>query len=117
MASEPDGLAAEQIDAPQAILHLPQEREPGRPITIRFWSSVLDQNSSYQVFVDRDPKGRRDDQGNPWATETRIAPFEFDNGLDECFGRPLGSWFRLARRREQHLIFPANEALMKFQQR
>ncbi len=117
MASEPDGLAAEQIDAPQAILHLPQECEPGRPITIGFWSSVFDQNSAYQVFVDCDPKGCRDDQGNPWATETRIASFEFEDGPDECFRRTLGSWFRSARRREQPLIFPANEALMKFQQR
>ena len=117
MASKPDGLAAEQIDAPQAVLHLPQEREPGRAITTRFWRPVFQQHSANQVFVDRDPKGRRDDQGDPWATETGIAPFEFDNGPDECFRRTLGSWFRSARRREQHLIFLANEALMKFQQR
>ncbi|WNM63134.1 hypothetical protein [Candidatus Nitrospira neomarina] len=75
MASEPDGLAAEQIDAPQAILHLPQERKPRPPSTIRCWRGVFQQHSAHQVFVDRNPKCSRNDQGDAGTTEAGITAF------------------------------------------
>ena len=114
MALKRHGLTSEEIHAPQTILHLTQEREPGRPITTRFWSGVFNQNSSNHVFIERDPKGPRNDQGHSGAAEAGIAAFEFHNGPNECVRRTFRPWLRSSLRREQHLIFSANEALMKF---
>ncbi len=91
MVSEREGLTSEEIHAPQTILHLAEECEPGRPITTRFRRGRLNENSANQIFVDRDPKGPRNNQGHSWAAEAGIVALEFHNGTNEFFRRSLGS--------------------------
>jgi hypothetical protein len=83
MALQRHRLTSKQIHTPQAVLHLRKEREPRRPTTTEFWRSVFKQHSANQVFVDRDPKGLRNDQGNARAAEAGIAAFECHNGANE----------------------------------
>ncbi len=114
MALQRHGLTSEQIHTPQAVLHLPKEREPRRPTTTGFWRGVFKQHSANHVFVDRDPKCPRNNQSNAGAAEAGIATFEFHYGPNECVRGTLRAWLRSFLRREQHLIFSANEPLINF---
>ena len=47
-------LAPEQIHAPQAVLHVAQERQPGRAIGVLSRLVVMSENPANHVFVDGD---------------------------------------------------------------
>ena len=76
------------------------------------------QHAGHDVLVDGDPERLRDNAGNPWTAEPRIARFEFDDGSDKGFVRALRSRFLRARpRREQPGILATHQRLMKRQKR
>ncbi len=69
VARQHDGLAAEQVDAPEAVLRVPDERQPRRPSGSRFRSIVFGQYSAGHVLVNLDAEGPRDDERDPRAAE------------------------------------------------
>src|SRR5215510_2200395 len=86
-----DGLAAKQVDAPQAVGGMSDERQPRGPSSTRGRAIVFRQHAVHDVLVDVDPERLADDADNPWTAEARIARLEFDDGLDKCLVRPFRS--------------------------
>jgi hypothetical protein len=44
------------------------------------------------VFVNLDAEGESDLLGNALAAPSTIAPFHFNDGFDQLFGRSFGAW-------------------------
>ena len=105
MASQEERFAADQIDAPQAVLQMPDKAQPGWAIISRSGSIVFRQHAADQVFVDVDVKGTRDLLGDAGTANTGIAAFEFDDRVDELLRWPLWAGAPMATRREKPSIF------------
>src|SRR5216684_3770840 len=118
VAPEHDGLASQEIHAPQAISRVSDERQPGGPGAARGGAIVFRQHAVYNVFVDVDPERVSDDARDPWTTEPRVARLQLDDGLDEGRARPLRSrLLRALARREQSAVRATHQRLMKRQER
>ena len=72
VAAEHDGLASKEVDAPQAVLRVSDERQRGSG-SARRGTIVFRQHSVHDVLVDGDAERLGDDQRDPWAAEPRIA--------------------------------------------
>ena len=117
VALEHDGLAAKQVDAPETVRRVTDERQPGRPGAARGGSIVFRQHASDDVLVDVDAERLRDDACNAWTAEPRISRFELNDRPDERVARPLRSRRpRAMARREQAPVLPMHQRPMKRQQ-
>ena len=117
VALEHDGLAAKQVDAPETVRRVTDERQPGRPGAARGGSIVFRQHASDDVLVDVDAERPRDDACNAWTAEPRISRFELNDRPDERVARPLRSGRpRAMARREQAPVLPMHQRPMKRQQ-
>jgi hypothetical protein len=83
-------FAAEQIDAPQAVLHMPDKAQPRRAIAPCFGSIVLREHAADGVFVDIDAKGTRNLLCDAGTANTGIAALELDDCVNEFLRWPLG---------------------------
>src|ERR1017187_3521420 len=92
MRLEQDRFRPEQVQAPEAVLGMTQEGQPRWAIFLTLGTGVTSQNTTDHVFVDLDTKGLGQVLRNPGTAKTRIAPFEFTDGLDQFRGWPFGSW-------------------------
>jgi hypothetical protein len=99
VAPEHDGLASKEVNAPQAVCGVSDERQPRGPGAARGGAIVFRQHAVHNVLVDIDPERVRDDARNPGTAETRIARLELDDGLDECLAWPFRSGLLGARAR------------------
>ena len=73
VAPEHDGLASKEVNAPQAVSRVSDERQPRGSGSARGGAIVFRQHAVYDVLVDVDPERLGDDQRDPWAAEPRIA--------------------------------------------
>src|SRR5262245_36879096 len=90
MASQEDRFTAEQIDAPQAVLQMPNKAQPGRTMVSCFGPIVLGKHPADDVFVDIDAKGSRDLLSDTGTADPRIAALERDDAsMSSCDG-PFG---------------------------
>ncbi|HME31311.1 MAG TPA: hypothetical protein VKG65_01025 [Terriglobales bacterium] len=71
-------LAAEQIDTPEAVFHVAQERQPRGPSGGLIWSVVMGENPSNHVLVDGDVE-RQGDRG--WQRSLRFLRFSRQCGF------------------------------------
>ena len=118
VALEQDGLASKEVDAPEAVCGVSDERQPRGPAAARSRAIVCRQHAIHDVLVDVDPERLRDDARNPWTAEPRIARLELDDGLDQCIVRPFRARCpRARRRREQPAVLAAHQGVMKCQER
>ena len=70
VAAQEDRFAAEQIDAPEAVLGLRDECQPGRAIGSGVaWPVVLGEHAANDILVDLDAEGVRDLLGDAHAAE------------------------------------------------
>src|SRR5215468_3094674 len=83
MAAQEDRFAAEQIDAPQTILQMPNKAQPGRTIVSCFGPIVPGKHPADDVFVDINAKGPRNLLGDTGTADPRIAALERDDRVDE----------------------------------
>src|SRR5262249_2114066 len=98
MAAQEDRFAAEQIDAPQAVLHMPDKAQPRRAIVPCFGSIVLREHAADDVFVDIDAKGTRNLLCDTGTANTGIAALELDDRVNELLRWPLGTGASMASR-------------------
>ena len=91
MAAEQRGLAPEEVDAPQAVFRLPQERQPGGTAPAWTRSIVRGEHSADHVLVDLDVEGQTDLLGDPRTPPPGIAPLHRHNGVHEGCGRTFGA--------------------------
>jgi hypothetical protein len=83
VALEHNGLTSEQIDAPQAVLHVADDREPGGSLISGGRSEMPSEEAAHDVFVDLDAKCVSNLLGNSRTTEARIAVLHFEDRRDE----------------------------------
>src|SRR5450631_191151 len=119
MTVQEDRFAAEEVDAPKAILRLSDQGQPG-------WSGsagvagtvVLGEDAPNDVLVDLNAKGERDLQGDAHAAKPRVALLELDDGGDEFRGWTFGAGFAARRRRggEEPAVLPFHQGLVELEQ-
>jgi hypothetical protein len=78
-----DRFGPEQVQAPETVLGMTQEREPRRSDVTAFGAVVCGQNSTHHIFVDVDTKGLGQVLRDLRAAEAGVAPFDFTDGLDQ----------------------------------
>ena len=91
MASQDRRLAPEQVDAPQAILRMPEARQPGGTTRVGGRSIMRGEHSAHHVLVDLDVEGQTNLLGDPRTAPPGVAPLHVDDGVDQCFGRTFRS--------------------------
>src|SRR5882672_9509919 len=116
MAAQEYRFAAKQIDAPQAVLHMPDKAQPGRTICSCFGSIVFREHAADDVFVDIDAKGTRNLLCDAGTANTGIAALELDDRVDEFLRWPFWSGAPMPSRREKPPIFAFLERLVESQQ-
>ena len=67
------------------------EGKPGRTSRSGFWMEVGCENPADHVFVDVDAEGDSDLLSNSLATPGSIAPFHFDDRVNQFFRRSFGA--------------------------
>jgi len=95
MRPQHDGFAPEQINTPQAVFHVPDERQPSRAAGSRLGSIVFGEHPADHVLVDLDAEGSPDDERNLRTAEPWIALLELDDHPDEFWRWPFGTWLTL----------------------
>jgi hypothetical protein len=83
VAFEQNRFAPKEVDAPQAVLSVPDDGEPGRTITAWHRSVVPDKYASDDIFIDLDSECSRYLLGNLAAAEAGIPPLHLDNRANE----------------------------------
>ena len=110
-------FASKQIETPQTVLRVTENREPGR--LTRVWCRLVPngEDATHHVLIDGNAEGEGDLLSDPWTTPSRIPPFHVDDGGDDFRRRSF--WTRLRRHlgRKEPPIFPLGQGPMKAQQR
>jgi hypothetical protein len=78
---------------------------------------MLGQNPANHVFVDFGTERQGDLIRNPGTSPSWISSLNFQNGVDQLFGRALRARAVPAPRRKQQTIFPRGQNVVKMQQR
>jgi hypothetical protein len=78
-----DRFGPEQIQAPETVLGMTQERKPRRSEVTAFGAVVCGQNSTHHIFVEVDTKGLGQVLRDLRAAEAGVAPLDFTDGLDQ----------------------------------
>ena len=92
VAAQEYRFAAEQIDAPQAVLHMPDKAQPGRAIGSCLGSIVFREHPADDVFVDqgrlyRSKVGDAHRCRPPWPIRPRALHLRFDaKGVHNLLG-------------------------------
>ena len=76
-------FASKQIDAPQTVLRVPQDREPGWPRRVRLRRVPNGENASHHILVQGNTEGQGDLLRDSWTTPRRIPLFHVDDGGDD----------------------------------
>jgi len=72
-------------------------------------------NPTYHVLVNVDTEGERNLLGNSATTPSGIAPFHFNNRIDEFFRRSFRSRSSSAFGRKKHAVFSFRQHLVEMQ--
>ena len=87
--AQQDGFAAEQVDAPQAILGLRDECQSRGAVRAGVVRPVmLGQHATHDIFIDVEAEGVRDLLGDLQRAELGIAPLHLDDCRNEFGNRP-----------------------------
>jgi hypothetical protein len=80
-------FAPEQIHAPEAVFHVPQESQPGRTTRVLSRPVVMSENPANDVFVDLDVERQGDLLCDSRTAPVGITVLHFDHQMDEfCAG-------------------------------
>src|SRR5450759_4957546 len=90
-----DRFGPEQVQAPETVFGMTQERKPRRSEVTAFGAVVCGQNSTHHIFVDVDAKGLGQVLRDLRAAKSGIAPLEFTDGSDQFRRGPGWTWLLL----------------------
>src|SRR5262249_7825619 len=82
----------------------------------RFRPEMDSENPADHVFVDLDAEGQSDLFGNPLAAPSAVAPFHFNDRLDQFFRWSFGTWSSNSFGREEQAVLLLGQHLVKMQQ-
>jgi len=106
---EHNRFTLEQIDSPQAVLHVADERAPRWALGSGGRSEVLSEDATHNVLVDLDAERMNHLLGNAWTTEAWIAVLHFEDRGDEFLRGPLRPCSLTGLGREQQSVFPLDQ--------
>jgi hypothetical protein len=109
VGTEDQGLAAEEIDAPQAIFAVSEKREPGRASRAGLRPVALGEHTAHDILVDLDTEYKGELLSDPPAAKSRVPVLHFNDGRDQLWSRPLGAWLSTAPRREQKSVLALHQ--------
>ena len=93
------------------------DRQPRRPgAAAGFGGGMCCQDAPDDILIDLDTEGVGDLLGNPRAAETRIAPFQLDNGVDQFLRRSFGTRFGPVAGREKPMILALEQCRVESEQ-
>ena len=109
---------AEQIQAPEAVLRLRDEGQPGRSVGAGVAGAVvLGEHAAHDVLVDLDAEDVGDLLGDTDTAELGIAGLDLDDCRDEFRGRALRPGLAsFGRRRKEQAIFAIDQRVMELEQ-
>ena len=119
VTAQENRFAAEEIDAPEAILGVADESQPRwTRVTGVAGSVVSGKDAADDILVDLDAEGMSDLLSDSHAAETRIAPLHFDDGRDELgrlsFRAGLGA---MRRGGKEQAAFLMHQRFVELEQR
>jgi hypothetical protein len=82
---EQDRFATKAVDAPEAVLSLPDDGKQRRTITTWSRAVVLDEDAPDDIFIDFDTESAGDLLGNFPATEAGVSPLHLDDRVYQFF--------------------------------
>jgi len=109
-------FAAKEIHAPETVLHVSEESQPGRTTGVWLGSVIRGQDAPNDVFIDGDAERPSNLLGNARAAPEGIALLGGDNRLNEFFGWALGTSLAPAFRREEQAVLALGHDLVKAQE-
>ena len=117
MATQENRLATKQVYAPEAVLGVREEREPGGPRVIGMIRAVVRQeHSAHDVLINRHAECVIDLLRDALIAESGIASLHLDDGRDDFLRRPFRTGFASeSPGREQAAIFPIDQGLVESQ--
>ena len=90
MTAKEDRFAPKQVHAPEAVLGLGDEREPGWARVVRMiCSEVLREDPTHDILVDLHAECMRDLLGNTLIAESGVTELQFEDGRDDFLFRAL----------------------------
>jgi hypothetical protein len=110
-------FAAKEVHAPETVLHVTKESQPGRTTGVWLGSVIRGQDAPNDVFIDGDAERPSNLLGNARAAPEGIALLGGDNRLNEFFGRAPGAGLGPAFRREEQAVLALGQDLVKAQER
>ena len=110
-------LPSKQIETPQTVLRVTEDREPRWPSRARFWLVPNRENAPHDILGDGNREGQRDLLRNPWTPPARIPPLHVDDRGSDFPAWSLGARLRRHLGREELAILPPYQRSMKVQQR
>lgn len=116
VAAQEYRFAAEQIDAPQAVLHMPDKAQPGRAIGSCLGSIVFREHPADGVFVDINAKRVYNLLCDAGTANAGVAAFDLDYRVDEFLRRSLRAGAPMTSRREELPILAFLERLVESEQ-
>src|SRR5215472_3207733 len=93
-----------------------EKGEPGRSVGSGFGPVMYPENPTHHVLVDIDAEGQRDLLCNSRAAPRGVAPFHFNDGIDQFFFRSFRTRPTPALGREQEAVLSFDEHVMKMEQ-
>ena len=109
-------FAAKQVHAPETVLHMSEESQPGRTTGVWLGSVIRGQDAPNDIFIDGDAERPSNLLGNARAAPEGIALLGGDNRLNEFFGWALGTRFEPAFRGEVQAVLALCQDLVKAQE-
>ena len=116
MCSQRCGFTSEQIAAPQTVLDVAEEPEPGWASRIRFRPVMNAQDTANNIPVDCNAESQRDLLGNSGAAPVEITPFQFNDCVDEFSMRSFRARLTPALGRKQHAVLSFRQHVVEMQQ-
>src|SRR5687767_10283410 len=94
-------FTSKEIDAPEAVLGVSEESQPGRTVGAAGRPTVFRENTSHTILVDLDTKQESDLLSNAAAAEARVPTFHLNDRSDQLWVRTLRAGLPSALRREE----------------
>jgi hypothetical protein len=115
MCSQGCGFTSEQIAAPQTVLHVTEECEPGWS-RIGFRAVMNAQDTANNILVDFNAESQRHLLRDSGATPVGITSFQFNDCVDEFSIRSFRARLTPALGRKQHAVLSLRQHVVEMEQ-
>jgi hypothetical protein len=116
VSSQDCRFAAKEVDAPETVLQVTEESQPGRTTAVCLGSVMSGQNAPNHVFIHGDAECPSNLLGDSRTAPGEITLFGGDNGVNEVLRGTLGTGFAPDFRGEEQAVLALSEDLVKVQE-